>query len=240
MIRLLPDSLASLFYPRECGICSGPVESLADGAACDDCWKTTKIFDENETLCIKCGAFLFAGNAARTASCHRCEDHEYDGAVAAGLYEKALMACVLDLKRTPHVPGRLRTILTEVVKRLGLGPNTLIIPVPLSARRMHERGFNQAAVIGKFVAKTVGLRFDESSLIREVHTPMHRVGMDRKARALTVKRAFAVVRPKLIKDQDILLVDDILTSGATASACASILKKNGAATVRIMTIARAA
>jgi predicted amidophosphoribosyltransferase len=69
---------------------------------------------------------------------------------------------------------------------------------------------------------------------------MHRAGMDRKARAMTVKNAFEVVRPKLIEAKDVILVDDIFTSGETASNCARILKKSGAATVNVLTIARAA
>jgi predicted amidophosphoribosyltransferase len=64
--------------------------------------------------------------------------------------------------------------------------------------------------------------------------------MDRKARAMTVKKAFEVVRPKLIEGRDTLLVDDVLTSGETASICARVLKKSGAATVSVLTIARAA
>lgn len=240
MLRILPDSLASLFYPRGCGICGGPVESLADGVACRGCWEATKIFDDNETLCMKCGAFLFAGEGAGQTSCHHCEDHAYDAAIAVGLYEKALMISVLDLKRNPHIPRRLRHLLATAFDRLRAGPDPILIPVPLSKRRLNERGFNQAAVIGEFLARRSGLELDTCTLVRAIHTPMHRAGMDRKARALTVKRAFAVTRPKLISDRRIVLVDDILTSGATASTCAAALKKNGAATVAILTIARAA
>lgn len=69
---------------------------------------------------------------------------------------------------------------------------------------------------------------------------MHRAGMDRKGRALTVKNAFTVVRPKLIEGRDIILVDDVLTSGATVSSCANVLKRIGAATVHVLTVARAA
>jgi len=116
----------------------------------------------------------------------------------------------------------------------------VVIPVPLSARRLQERGFNQAAVIATVIARSGNLLLDENSLVRKIHTPMHRAGMDRKARAMTVKKAFEVVRPKLIEGRDTLLVDDVLTSGETASICARVLKKSGAATVSVLTIARAA
>ena len=68
---------------------------------------------------------------------------------------------------------------------------------------------------------------------------MHRIAMDKKARELTVVNAFEVTRPNLIAGQRILLVDDIFTSGATASACAKVLKKNGAVEVNVFTLARA-
>jgi predicted amidophosphoribosyltransferase len=68
---------------------------------------------------------------------------------------------------------------------------------------------------------------------------MHRVGMDQKARELTIHNAFTVLRPKLIAGRHVMLIDDVLTSGATASQAAKILKKNGAAGVSVFTLARA-
>ncbi len=68
---------------------------------------------------------------------------------------------------------------------------------------------------------------------------MHRIGMDKKARELTVKNAFEITRPKLIEGKNVLLVDDVFTSGATASSCAKVLKKNGAVGVQVFTLARA-
>lgn len=114
-----------------------------------------------------------------------------------------------------------------------------VVSVPLSTRRLRERGFNQAAVLGKVVARHTAIPLDEISLVRSTHTPMHRVGMDRKARAATVKNAFQVVRPKLVEGKNILLIDDVLTSGETASVCAGVLKKVGAVTVNVLTVARA-
>jgi ComF family protein len=113
------------------------------------------------------------------------------------------------------------------------------MPVPLSPKRKGERGFNQAEVIGRFLSGKIGIRLDTFSLVRSKHTPMHRAGMDRKARDLTVKNAFEVFRPNLVKGQSVVLVDDIFTTGATASYCAKELKKKGAVSVRVVTLARA-
>ena len=240
MLRRLPDSILSVIYPQECCVCGGEVEYSEDGVACSGCWNETNVFDGSETLCTKCGAFLFGTMSSGGASCRKCDEHSYDRAFAAGLYEKALAAAILELKKTPHLSGRVKRLIIESVYRVHDRTSDLVIPIPLSSRRLRERGFNQAALIGRLVAKHTGLEFDESTLIRKVHTPMHRAGMDRKARALTVANAFDVVRPKLIDNKSILLVDDILTSGETASNCAKILKRNGAATVNVLTIARTA
>ena len=240
MLLTLSDSILSVVYPQQCRVCSGEVESSEDGTACSTCWNTTTIFSGNETLCNKCGAFLFGANVSGSANCRKCDEHAYDRAFAVGLYEKALAVSILQLKTTPRIFGKVQRLLVEAVAKMDLGNSPIVVPIPLSSRRFHERGFNQAAVIGRVIARPFGFTFDESSLIRKIHTPMHRAGMDRKARALTVKNAFDVVRPKLIQDRNVLIVDDIFTSGETVSSCAKILKKSGALTVNVLTIARAA
>jgi ComF family protein len=239
MLKILPDSLLSLIYPQQCSVCKDQVESADDGPVCSRCWTSTRIFEGNETLCYKCGAFLLSACSRSTVQCRACGDQHYDRAVAVGIYEQGLSASLLRLKRVPHIPKRLKRLLVVSVERLPMDDSWVVIPVPLSPRRLQERGFNQAAVIGSIVSKAAGVALDESSVRRKVHTKMHRVGMDKKARAMTVKNAFEVTRPRLIENRNILLVDDILTSGETASTCAKILKKSGAATVNVFTVARA-
>ena len=237
MLQLLPDPILAIVFPQRCAVCEGEVKRYRDGVACTDCWNATRIFNGKETLCIKCGAFLFEAPSRSTTLCRRCDEHFYDRALAVGIYEKALSASVLRLKRTPFVADFLKGL---IAARAHEATASIVLPVPLSARRERERGFNQASVIAKLVAKTLRLVVDERSLVRRVHTPVHRAGMDQKARAMTVKNAFDVTRPRLIDGQDVLLVDDVMTSGETVSMCAKALKKNGAATVTVLTIARAA
>jgi len=114
----------------------------------------------------------------------------------------------------------------------------LIVPVPLHPERERERGFNQAAVLGRSLAQSTGLRCDEHSLVRAIHTERHRTGMDARARRESVAEAFTVARPRLIQGQSILLLDDVFTTGATVSACAAKLKASGARDVFVLTVAR--
>ena len=239
MIRRITDALLSVVYPHQCQICKKIVENSSDGVACSDCWSRTQVFSEKDVLCEKCGAFLREAKTPVVAFCHQCADHHYDSARAIGVYHYALSASIIDLKRTPHIAAKVRELLLTAFQRSSFADSTLLVPVPLSAQRSIERGFNQAEVIARVLAKETGLPIDEFSLVRKIHTPMHRAAMDRKARDLTVRNTFEVKRPKLIADHRILLVDDVFTSGATASYCAKILKKNGARKVNVLTLARA-
>lgn len=231
------DSALSLIYPQQCAVCTGAVEHRSDGCACADCWAATTVFTGGEMLCEKCGAYFGPQAAPVAVRCHQCDEHHYDRAFASGIYEKALSASILRLKSSPSLSRRLSGIIRSAASHLP--PVDLIVPVPLSKLRRVERGFNQADLIADELSKILSLAVDRHSLVRQLHTPMHRVGMDRKARELTVKNAFNVARPRLIDGSRVLLVDDVFTSGATASSCAKALKKGGAATVTVFTVARA-
>lgn len=233
------DSLLSLAYPQACGICQNSVENLSDGVVCQNCWNATRLFSGKETVCHKCGKFLSEKQSDFTVFCHQCDEHFYDRARAAGPYENGLLASILHLKREPFAARRLQKIFVSAFENADFSDSSKIIPVPLSRKRFTERGFNQAAVLAKILTDAVKIELDEHSLVRQTHTPMHRAGMDTKAREATVKNAFEVKRPKMIEGEIIVLIDDVFTSGATASACAKVLKKSGAVNVYIFTIARA-
>lgn len=239
MVKAIINSLASIAFPQNCHICGTSVESLENGVACESCWSRTRLISAYSALCLKCGYPMDELATRHSASCNRCTEQLYDRAVAAGVYELALAAVLLELKKTPYVPDRLNRLVRSALELLEISANTLILPVPLSAKRRVERGFNQAEVLARAVARLSGNHLDAFSLVRKIHTPMHRTAMDRKARESTVKNAFEIKRPKFIEGKSIILVDDIFTSGATVSSCASVLKKHGAASVSVLTLARA-
>ena len=149
-----------------------------------------------------------------------------------------MSAAILNLKRVPVIPQLLLDRMPQILDSSGFKECNLIVPVPLSAKRHAERGFNQAEYIAGHVAKMLNRPIDAKTLSRKIHSAMHRASMDRKAREMSVKNAFEISRPRLIDGRSILLVDDIFTSGATASNCAKALKKKGAASVRVFTLAR--
>ena len=238
MFHKIYDSLLTLAYPQACQVCGSSVENFSDGAACKSCWAKSQIFTGAEALCGKCGRFLHAKPTGFETFCHLCDEHFYDTAHAVGIYENALAAAILNLKREPFVAKHLQNLFISRFQNSDFQDASLIIPVPLSKKRLLERGFNQAEVLAAILAKATGIKFDEKSLVRRLHTPMHRAAMDNKARAMSVKNAFEVKRANFIKNETILLIDDIFTSGATVSACAKILKENGAKKVYVFTLAK--
>ena len=114
----------------------------------------------------------------------------------------------------------------------------LIVPVPLYKSRYRERGYNQSAVLAHEVASYLDLPVVEDALSRVKKTRMQKQ-MTAAERAANVQGAFAVARPDKIAGQDILLLDDVYTSGATSGECVRVLKAHGAKSVTILTIATA-
>ena len=233
------DSLFSIVTPRGCAICKHDVKRLSDGNACAECWTVTEIYSGNEAACRKCGLVLQSARKGGEVMCWQCDGHFYDSATAIGPYAGALAAEIIGLKSVPKISSRTKDHLCTAFLNSRIQGTTLIVPVPLSRQRQRERGFNQAEIIGWDLAEKFQIKMDAVSLVRTNHSPIHRVGMDRKARDLSVKNAFTVARPKLIEGEGILLIDDVYTTGATLSYCAKALKKAGAVRVDVLTLARA-
>lgn len=229
-------------------MCGGLVESWNDGVACAPCWDdptlTTFLI---ESVCRKCGAALarhsttaeFATSGVAARLCGMCSSIPIGAARACGVYSGAFEASILFLKSAPHICPRLRSILrnTFVEHRHELRSD-IVIPVPLHRLREGERGFNQAAIIARLIARSFSLPFDSRSLARIKPTERHRAGMDAKDRAQSVERAFKVERPGLIGGATVLLVDDVYTTGSTIHAAGQALIDAGAQRVNVMTIAR--
>lgn len=240
--RLFHDALLTLTYPQCCAICGRSVEERRFGVACEACWNATRILSGTETICWKCGLLseVEVSPALRDeVRCRRCETQSFTAARAIGPYEDALRASVLELKRQPHLSQYLETLLLAAVRHEPLNLSSRIIPVPLHTRRLRSRGFNQASILAHALSRGLGLPLDEVSLVRVSSSEKYRAGLDAKGRRDTVMGAFEVRHPRLIANEDILLVDDVFTTGATVSACAEALLTAGAKNVFVLTIARA-
>ena len=216
---LIYDAILTLAYPQICVICGRSVEQRRLGVACERCWRETRLFTDDE-----------ADRGGKMA---------FTVARALGTYEGALRESVLLLKRRPYVPQHVQGLLVAAVRREPLSSSTRVVPVPLHPKRLKMRGFNQASILAEVVSKTLRLPLDEVSLVRVSSTEKYRAGLDRKGRQDIVAGAFAVRHPRLVAGENILLVDDVFTTGATVSACAAALVDSGAQDVFVLTIGRA-
>ena len=158
---------------------------------------------------------------------------------SCGAYAGALEANVLFLKSRPHICRRLRQLLHQTfATNQNVLQSDVVMPVPLHRERERQRGFNQAALIAKMLAKDFALRLDCDSLQRIKNTEKHRMGMDAVDRARSVAKAFQVTEARKIAGASVLLIDDVLTTGSTTNEVADTLLDAGAAQVNVLTIAR--
>jgi ComF family protein len=238
LLESVRDHLYSTLYPRPCLSCEVSLSTVFNVNSCEECWTKTEFFTEETNLCFRCGKPT-TSPTARVSTCSKCDGHFYDRARSTGVYSHALRAAVIGLKTNPQLSKRATHLLINTFRTYEFLNSTVIVPVPLSRQRLLERGFNQADVIATALGREIGIKVDYRSLRRNRHSPIHRVGMDQKARDLSVKNSFSVARPKLIEGQNVMLVDDVITTGATVSYCARALKQCGAKEVNVLTLARA-
>ncbi len=193
-------------------------------------------------LCSRCG-MVFKSRVGPDHFCGRCLERPgaFTRARAAGVYDGSLRLAIQALKFKGHtrLANPLGRLLYKTYRRYWpVGDIDLIAPVPLYRRRFRRRGFNQAFLLVKawpLAGKAVVVR---DLLARNRATPPQ-TGLDRRQRRINIKNAFCVSRPGESAGKRILLVDDVLTTGATAEACAAALLKDGAKRVDVLTLARA-
>ena len=163
---------------------------------------------------------------------------QYDQAIAAGLFEGSLREAVHLFKYRPaRSLGRpLATWMTARVRMIS--DLDLVMPVPLHRKRLRQRGFNQALLLGKGVADAfrLPLVYDKLQRVRNTRPQVELSGAERSR---NVHDAFRIERPLGIAGKRILVVDDVFTSGATMNECARVLKESGAKSVVAFTLARA-
>ncbi|MFD1789055.1 ComF family protein [Sphingomonas floccifaciens] len=227
-------SLVSLALPPRCPGCSAVVE--ADHRFCAACWGALVFL--GPPWCAGC-ALPFEHDRGPEALCGRClaERPEHDGARAAVAYGPVARAVALRLKY-----GR-RTAFAETAARLmhRVMPEDadLLVSVPLHRWRLWTRGYNQAALIADALGRMSGIPARHDLLHRTRATPSLR-GLGGRARTKAVRGAFAFGpdRKSVLAGRSVVLVDDVFTTGATASACAKVLRRAGAARVTILCWAR--
>ena len=253
LLRELADSFFSVVFPTQCSLCSAEVASPGGLGVCRDCW--SKVEPWEGLSCEWCGLPIVSEHAAGFAQilCGQCRvgSPSFDCARSFGIYRGPLRQLILQLKfrRRERLSRRLGALLGRAWGKLGgfdEDAPPLIVPVPLFRSRERERGFNQARLLAEglrhHLEQSPGrkkIRIEAGLLVRTRAT-VPQAGLKFQARRANVRGAFAVAKPEGIRGRQIVLVDDVMTTGATLSACASELKKGGAGRVLALAMARAA
>ena len=234
--RALLDTL----YPPVCLSCRLPVAD--PHKMCAACWKQITFLDG--PLCACCGLpfEIDPGIDTRCAAC-LAREPVFDSARAAVKYDDASRGAILALKRSDRL--ELADLFAAWLKLSGrtlIEAADAIVPVPLHRTRLWSRRYNQSAILAQRLHLLTGKPYDPFLVERVRQTPSQADMPSAKARLRNVKGAFRVPERQATKveGRKILLVDDVLTTGATVEACARALKRAGATKVFVLTIARVA
>ena len=239
----LGDAVVSVFFPAGCRICDRLLTTSSRVPICDGCLESFERIPN--ILCKVCGLPLpgLAGNPDHPLICPACLDKTYafDRARSFAVYQGTLVRAILLLKFEQIEPlgAWFAQRLADLVNAEGEGlAADVVVPVPLHRDRERERGYNQAALVSKPLAKGLRLPHKAVLLVRTRARPDKQI-LSLEERWESVRGAFATRPGSQVDNLRVLLVDDVLTTGATLDACARALREAGAKSVAGLTIARA-
>ena len=252
LLREFLDAAIAVAFPTECSLCQDELSSAGGLRICRACWAELQPW--SGPSCARCGIPFASARAldASLAECGACRNDApgFDAARTLGLYTGKLRRAVLHLKfggeeRLGERLGELLVPAWDGLLRLGDLGTLLIVPVPLHPSRRRERGFNQSELLAAGLARALRRKGGgtdpqvvKSYLHRKRATPPQ-TGLSVAARRENLRGAFEVVNPTAVHGREIVLIDDVMTTGATLSACARALKRAGATRVMGLALARA-
>ncbi len=237
MLKLLIESCQELIFPSACLHCGNRLPCRELPLLCGDCLaEINHIFSPH---CPVCGMPLPAGREHLCGPCLR-STYAFDKARAALYYREPVTSLISSLKFNGTLTGlaTLAYLANNSPRTKDLSIPDLILPVPLYAQRLRERKFNQATLIARACFRSDREKIKPDILVRHRATPTQ-TGLTGAARRKNLSRAFSVRKPEQIKNKNILLVDDVFTTGSTVNECAKILRKAGAKRIEVFTVARA-
>ena len=248
-IRVVAGDILDTVFPGDCRVCGGPLSFvIGSGPLCSGC--VGAIRPQRGGLCACCGEALgmeserFHAQGSEGVKCAECRlaAPAFTRAVAYGVYEDELreMIHLLKYEGVRSVVSALGRRLAETIAGLGLS-DALVVAVPLFPAKQRARGYNQSVLLADAAVK----RLRPSGLVvahdvlRRVRDTESQFALTPRMRRKNLRGAFAVSDPAHVAGREVLLVDDIYTTGATARECARVLMAAGAAKVWVATLARA-
>jgi ComF family protein len=240
ILKEIMTGIADVIFPPRCITCGTILEEHGPLPFCPRC--TAGIRYIRSPLCPRCG-IPFTTKEGEDHLCGEClvTRRPFALARAVGLYEETLLTAIhlFKYRRRIGIGKVLGSIMADFAGEIwDMKVFSVIMPVPLHRKRLRERGFNQAVILARKIAKRFALPLDFLTLRRELFTAPQ-VGLGREERSINVRGAFAVRKPERTAGKRVLLVDDVYTTGSTLVECTRTLLDAGADSVAILTLARA-
>jgi len=231
----IKDWLLNLVFPKriKCMVCGRDLKQYSEIEFCDKCLKEMEVITDK--CCEKCGAKLIA----EEKFCLNCQSKERNFDIGRSYYvfDNSVRHLIHQLKfgNKPYIARAFAPMLRDKLKDLGWEYD-VIIPVPLFPKHKKERGYNQSEKLAVELAKYVDKPVDTESLIK-VKDTSKQLGLNFADRMTNLDGAFKVVDKASVKYKNILLIDDVMTTGATANACSEALRTAKVSSVKVLTVA---
>jgi len=242
MLRGLFKGLKDLIYPNYCLVCKNKIPPAGQQQLiCSGCWD---LFEKNlPPFCARCGRHLDSQAIEKNTcpSCSKCKANFYfDRAFSPCTYTGSIKKLIHEFKYSgkDYLGKPLGKLMQTFIRdyQLPIQHLDFIIPIPLHRSRQREREFNQAEILSQEVAREFDKQVLTDALIRVKRTQTQ-TELTFRERCQNVEESFAVTKPELIKDTNLLLIDDVLTTGATSNEAAKCLKSAGARKILLLTLA---
>lgn len=220
-----------IFYPETCPVCKEQHSEPETAPLCSSCWKTISPY--NGPICSICGKPLSSDVSITCSDCLH-DEPAFTTARSFGIYKGTLRDAVHLLKF--HGKRRLSGPLSVMLFSMEMPRARAIVPVPLHKKRLRSREFNQSALLARHLSRHTGLPPLYNALVK-VRDTSPQVGLRAKERRRNLKNAFKVTDKEAIRGKDLILVDDVFTTGATVRECSRQLRKEGAGNIYAVLLA---
>jgi len=247
---LMPSDRQSMFgnwlnaalgfiYPENCQICHAHSATPREGYVCADCWTEVRFI--RAPFCERCG-LPYEGEITGAFECTNCREMElYFSSARSAVVARGIVLEVIHRYKYSRAlwfePFLADLLIRQAKPVLARDTWDLIVPVPLHPLKKREREFNQAERMAVQLSRATQIPVD-AGLLERVEFTRTQTTLTRPQRAANVRSAFRLRKKAQLDGERIILLDDVLTTGATTSACARVLQRAGAGTVCVWTVAR--
>jgi len=242
MLKSFTSAVLDLIYPNNCINCKTAIIDRDYGfSLCQDCWQS--IEKNLPPFCLKCGVHL---EDIKTGIdlCKDCQKQQFyfDKAFSVFLYKGIIKELIHKFKYSNKT--MLAKVFAQMIFDFTMNFNIqfsdydIMLPVPLHSTRLREREYNQCEILAQQLQKFFPIQLSTKD-VKRIKNTKSQITLDKVSRWKNVEDIFKITNEYIFEDKNVLIVDDLITTGATASELAKTLKESGARTVSVLTIAKA-